>query len=106
MLGSVANLFWYFFTSVSPGDKRSSEVMLIQTRKLEFVPRPSQGHKGSPCALRLSIPAQSRPRERSGVVVFDWVGGSVTLPALAVDEIWAGAARRDGERSLELFVHH
>jgi len=44
--------------------------------------------------------------ERSGVVLFDWVGGSVTLPALAVDEIWAGAARRDGERSLELFVHH
>lgn len=43
--------------------------------------------------------------ETSGVLLFDWVGPPATLPPLAVDEVWAGAARRDGERSLELFVH-
>lgn len=42
--------------------------------------------------------------DRRAVVLFDWVGPRVAVPDLAVDEVWAGAPRRDGERSLELFV--
>jgi len=42
--------------------------------------------------------------ERRAVVLFDWVGPRMSVPELPVDEVWAGAPRRDGERSLELFV--
>ena len=42
--------------------------------------------------------------ESRAVVLFDWIGDPVTVPVASVDEVWAGAPRRDGERSLELFV--
>ena len=38
------------------------------------------------------------------VVLFDWHGDPVDVEKVAVDQVWAGAPRVDGERSLELFV--
>lgn len=38
------------------------------------------------------------------VVLFDWHGDPVEAARLAVDQVWAGEPRVDGERSLELFV--
>lgn len=38
------------------------------------------------------------------VALFDWVGAETTLELPDVDQVWAGAPRADGERSLELFI--